>query len=70
MPTKISTASITYDYKDYKGQVTAGLSLRAGGRLLRTWPPATFVVKLNLKSTPLKHTKRLSIKLNASFRFK
>ena len=35
---------------------------RGGGgedfpQLLRAWPPATFVVKLNQKSAPFKHTK-------------
>ena len=40
---------------------SAGLSLRAGDfpRLLRAWPPATFVIKLNQMSTPLKHTKTI-----------
>ena len=33
-----------------------GLSLRA---VRRGFPPATFVVKLNQKSTPLKHTKTI-----------
>ena len=41
--------------------VTKGRGPGAGDfpGLLRAWPPATFVIKLNQKSTPLKHTKTI-----------
>ena len=41
--------------------VTKGRGPGAGDfpRLLRAWPPATFVVKLNQTSTPLKHAKTI-----------